>query len=91
MSAYQVWDELNGEEEYAHAVFNACSPEEAARLYAENDRDGYTEGLYHMSAQPISVRCPDGTLKRFQVRAELEPRFIATEMGGSRRGGGGVR
>jgi len=74
---FKAWDELNSEEQFAHDI-EARSANEAAKLYAYLDADGNADGIYS-SGQPISVRCPDGILKRFSVRVEYEPVYYATE------------
>lgn len=71
MLTYKVWDTINGEEDDANLI-EADSPEEAARLYAEQDIDGLNDGLYHKHSQPIAV---DGAV--YNVSAEMEPRFRA--------------
>jgi hypothetical protein len=47
----------------------------AAVEYAENDSDGWTDGLYPESAQPIMVRDAKGQMSRFEIGAEMGPKF----------------
>lgn len=80
---YFVWDTLNAERDDAKRIEAADFPA-AALAYAEDDRDGYTDGLYHECAQPIAVqREADGATVTFDVEAELTPVFRARKLGGS--------
>ena len=75
MSVYKVWDTLNAEQDEAVEI-EADSSEEAAAEYAENDRDGWNDGLYHDISQPIAVY--DGRqVQTFNVQAEMVPNFRA--------------
>lgn len=76
MTLYDVWDELNGAEENA-GQFDAVDAEEAATMYASEDCDGLSDGLYSHVTHPILVRAPDGTLTRVQVYAEWDPMLTA--------------
>jgi hypothetical protein len=95
LSNFKVWDEFNASEDTAWEIA-ADDAEEAAVLYAEKDVDGNTDGIYtcqgremhNLTAQgqPVSVRCPDGTLKRFKVGiVEFEPVYKATEIANHER------
>jgi hypothetical protein len=79
MTLYKVWDELNSELEFAEEI-EASRPDLAAELYAEQDADGHTDGLYQDTAQPISVQGPDGKVHRFEVIAEYSPTYTASEI-----------
>lgn len=76
MPTYKVWDKLNCDEEDAERI-EAGSPEDAAIAYAEEDHDGWTDGLYHRCPQPILVSDDDGTVCGFDVSAEMVPHFRA--------------
>lgn len=78
---YLVWDHYNGDREDADRV-EAVDMKAAALAYAENDRDGWTDGLYHSGSQPIVVeRIEDGLRITYNVEAELVPHFRATRAG----------
>ena len=85
MSKYLVYDELNGERADARE-FEAMTPQHAAEQYAEQDRDGHTDGIYR-APQPLMVE--DVSSRRFRVRVmvEMEPRWCAydTEVLGSQK------
>jgi hypothetical protein len=74
---FRVWDEINSEESEAR-VIEASTPEEAARRYADEDVDGWTDGLYHDHSHPIVVTS-DGGLERWrvEVQAEMVPHMRA--------------
>jgi len=76
MTLYDVWDELNGSEETADQ-FDAIDAEQAATMYASEDCDGLSDGLYSCGTHPILVRAPDGTLTRVNVYAEWDPVLTA--------------
>lgn len=75
---FLVWDALNGDgdEDGEHRFIDADTPSEAAEAYAEQDRDGLTDGLY-TTAHPIVVREPNGIEHRFNVSAETVLTFHA--------------
>ena len=75
---FRVWDALNGDgdEDGEHRFIDADTPSEAAEAYAEQDRDGLTDGLY-TTAHPIVVREPNGIEHRFNVSAETVLTFHA--------------
>ncbi len=77
MIVFKVWDELNGDLENADEI-EATNPEHAAEMFAENDHDGHTDGLYHDTPQPISVQDPDGVVHRFEVQAEQTTHYFAS-------------
>ncbi len=78
MSVYYVWDELNGERDEAKSI-EATNPMRAALTYAENDCDGWTDGLYREScSQPIVVENEGGHRQTYAVEAELVPHFRAS-------------
>lgn len=80
MNTYLVWDELNDSEETASEI-EGMDPADAAENYAEQDVDGQTDGIYcGPTPKPISVKSPDGTVKRFGVHAESQPVFYAVEL-----------
>ena len=80
MTWWLVWDEINAEKEDARSI-QARLPLQAAVAYAEQDSDGYTDGLYHECPQPIVVEDRIvGTRYRFDVSAEMEPRFVAVQL-----------
>lgn len=92
MDTFKVWDEINSEEECAFDV-QAFDAEDAAKTYAEEDTDGHCDGIYYAErgdaighdlkrrGQPICVRCPDGSLRRFAVGVvEFEPVYGAEEL-----------
>lgn len=88
---YKVWDELNADEPDAQEI-EATEPEHAATEYGVQDHDGASDGLYHDGAQPISVRClTTGALYRFDVSAEMEPRFWASEVKDTTGAAGGKK
>ena len=75
---FLVWDELNCDDEDAEEcgrVITALDPQGAAVAYAEADTDGYTDGLYHESAQPLIVMDAVGRKFRCEVGAEMVPHF----------------
>ena len=80
---YRVWDKLNSERDEAE-VIEAVDFRAAALAYAEEDGDGWTDGLYHGCAQPIVVeREQDGMTLVYEVEAELVPQFRARKLEGS--------
>lgn len=89
MPIYKVWDEVNGDEDGAEEI-EAYDAEDAAKEYAENDNDGFNDGLYHDGGEalssindghPIMVRSEDGTLSRFLVGVEeFQPVFRAMKV-----------
>ena len=79
MPTFKVWDTLNSERDYAEDV-EARSPEDAAVQYAEDDVDGWCDGLYHEGPQAVAVLSGDVVLV-FDVSAELIPSFRAVPVG----------
>lgn len=71
---HMCWDEDGGSEEDAVAV-EAWLPEEAA--------EGYASLCYDSTCNEFSVcvRSPDGSLKIFEVTAEVDVNFFAYEKG----------
>jgi hypothetical protein len=71
---YDVWDTINGSENEAAQIYT-LDPFEAAKIYAQADRDGLIDGLYDgaRAAHPIAVKDEDGTVFIVSVWAELEP------------------
>jgi hypothetical protein len=78
MPKYEVWDTINGDETDA-STYHALDVFEAAKMYAQDDHDGWIDGLYDSArtAQPIAVRAEDGTTFIVRVWAELEPVWYA--------------
>lgn len=77
MTMYTVWDEINNEESEGVAI-EALNAESAAVRYAQQDHDGWTDGLYYECAQPVAVKDACGKVLRFEVQAEMRPIFHAT-------------
>lgn len=74
---YRVWDKINGERDEAK-IIEAVDFRAAALAYAEDDGDGWTDGLYQGCAHPIVVeREQDGMTLVYEVEAELVPEFRA--------------
>jgi len=83
---FLVWDNLNCTEEDAEngdggKVITAIDEGSAALQYAENDQDGYTDGLYHECEQPIMVKDAIGRKYRFEIMAEMRPHFRVVKYG----------
>lgn len=77
---YKVWDEVNASEESAADV-EANSPEDAAETYADVDVDGGIDGIYSgHKGHPVSVRGPDGDLRRYTVSVDYTPQFYVKEI-----------
>ena len=73
-----MWDELNfhiADAAECGTVVVSEDAEMAAMQYAENDHDGWTDGLYHECPQPIMVRDSKGQKSRFEIGAEMVPSF----------------
>lgn len=82
VNEFLVWDELNchiDDAETDGTVLVSEDPEMAAMEYAENDSDGWTDGLYQRCPQPIMVRDPKGRRFRFEIGAEMVPQFRVTK------------
>lgn len=78
INEFLVWDELNchiDDADECGTVVVSEDAEMAAMQYAENDADGWADGLYHECAQPIMVRDPKGQMSRFEIAAEMVPSF----------------
>lgn len=76
---YKVWDAINGSEETARTI-SADEMEEAAELYAEEDIDGESEGIY-CKGQEIVVSTPGGLRKTFNVYADYSVSYYARPKG----------
>lgn len=87
---FRVWDLLNSEESEAREV-EADNAEEAARLFGEQDHDGWTDGLYYENAHDIAVVAPDGTRSIVSVEAEMVPFFRSTTISTVAPGGDGPK
>jgi hypothetical protein len=87
MKTFLVWDHLNGSQETAVEVLGVDA-EDAAMMYAQDDSDGFSDGLYwnHREHRPNrqEIRVLDeGVVKRFNVSiCEWEPVFDTEEIEG---------
>ncbi len=81
MTTDRVWEELHGERDEAKRI-EATDPMSAAVTYAENDGDGWIDGLYHEGAQPIVVENEGRHRQTYAVQAELVPHFRASPVAG---------
>lgn len=79
MDAYMVWDPEAMDEDEADRI-EACDHGHAAEIFASDDVDGSTDGIYSGNGHRICVRHEGGTLKKFNVRLEYEPAFQADEI-----------
>ena len=89
MMKYKVYDELNSSLEFAVEI-DAYDEQEAAELYAEQDSDGNTDGIYsskedwairnlQKEGQPVCVVDEENKIYHFRVGiTEYTPVYEAT-------------
>lgn len=70
-----MWDELNSSREHA-ATIESYDAEMAAIEYAEEDSDGFCDGIYQ-KGHPIMVECENGERLRYTVTAEPSVEYHA--------------